>query len=440
MKKLCLSYNSLIILIFVVLFQPEQTTFMALRPSDLVLLLIYFYQILTGVPRLKITKFKFLKNFGIYFAFIITISLISLVLYTDHNVSADRLYWIYHFLRFYLLFIIVSKIVMCDDRFGSILIKGYLFMILLVILSSFFQYFHIEPFSQIINELYVSSEPLNLYYLTDNIRVVGVIGNTNALAIIMASIAPIFLIPLFQKTQHNYIVLTIYLVSFLLLFFSVAFLTSSRTSIISILFCLFFVLFNNIKSHSAIKTISLLTIFTSILFLIINTSFIEILVPERILLFFESPFQDKNDAGNWFNRSYFWEEKIRIFNHINYPLKSIFGLSNVYKDIITADNGILTTFFNYGFMGAALRTLLYFYIIILLYKSTKLHKHHNNAQTNQVYLSVLIVFLLLIFDFSSEVLEYYKISQVFYIFLTISVVKYNILISQKNNETNSISL
>ena len=163
-------------------------------------------------------------------------------------------------------------------------------------------------------------------------------------------------------------------------------------------------------------------------------------MPERVLLFFENPIQDKYDAGNYFNRLFFWEEKIRTFNYINYPLKSIFGLNYLYEELSFADNGILTSYFNAGFMGIALRLLLYYYIIILLLKSAKLNLHYQNVQTNQVYLSALIVFILLVFDFSSEVLEYYKISQVLYIFLAVSTTKYNMIMSEKNNEANAISL
>jgi hypothetical protein len=426
MRNIYLSANSIVFLILVILFQPSRATFLSIRPSDVVLLGIYISQVLSGAPRIEITSFKFLKNFGIYYATIVAISLLVLVYHSLYEIPLFNLFFIYHFVRFYLIFIVVSKILIYDDKFETRLFSGYLLIIFAVILTACAQYYQIEPFSNIIDKYYVEDELLDIYSL-EELRVTGIIGNTNGLAIIMASAAPVFIFNLLKKGQNSLIRHAVNLVGFILLVLAVIFLTSSRTSLVAIMFCLLFILLINIMKDSEHNINILFIIIISVIVLIIVSPAIEKFLPERVYVFFENPLQDKRDEGNLFNRTFFWEGKMKIFNYVKYPMKGVFGLSNIEEDLTFADNGILTSYFNAGIMGIALRITLYFYFIILLAKITIIHQASRSGQTDLMFLAVMIATLLMFFDFTAEVLEYYKISQVLYIYITISVVKFNLL-------------
>jgi hypothetical protein len=438
MRKLCLSANSIGLLIMVILFQPSRATFLAIRPSDVILIGIYICQVLSGTPRLEIKRFRFIKNFGIYYAIIVAISLLVLAYHSLYDIPLFNLFFIYHYLRLYVIFVVVSNILVYDDMFEPKIIRSYILITFAVILSGFIQYFHIEPFSGIIDKYFVEDELLDIYSM-DEFRVTGIIGNTNGLAIVMASIAPVFIINLFGKGHRNLTRFALNFIAFLGVVLAVTFLTSSRTSLVAIMFCLVLVLFIGISKGSTLNINILIISIIAILVLVIINPSIDKYLPERVYVLFENPVQDKRDEGNLFNRTFFWEEKIKIFNYVKYPMKGVFGLVNIEEDLTFADNGILTSYFNAGIMGITLRLLLYFHFIILLARIMKLHFASRSRQTDLMFLAVITATLLMFFDFSAEVLEYYKISQVLFVFIAISVVKYNYLIPEEHGTPPSAS-
>lgn len=409
----------LFLFLLVLLFQPSNWTFFALRLSDFILILTFLVQYL--FPFQKNNNFKvknqFFKYFGLYFVVILFFSIIFLYL-SGFSLQITSFFYLYYFLRFYLIFSICEKIISYNDINIKQFLNFQIYLSMILIFISFIQYFNIPPFDSILYNLYI--EDLSFYQynkLFDLNRVIGIIGNTNGFSILMATAMPIIL---FRYLNSKMIKKIFYLLFLFFIMLTVLIFTSSRTGLLSLIFSFLFI-FNFTPNRSKfLNYISSLLVFLFSGIIIANYIDISEFINFRLIGIF-TLFEESYDSMIM-ARYYFWTQQLDTFDFIVYPFKILFGLSYRMNDLNYADNGLLCSYFNSGLVGVFLRLYFYFQSIFLLIR-LRLEALKDVRLMNSLILLV-SAFSMLFFEVSSELFEYYKLSQYFYVLLSLSIINY----------------
>ena len=425
-----ISYKALEIFIFIVIFQPKDWTFLAVRPSDLWLIFCLFQQDYNGYSQILSFKGRnFILYYGLIMGIIAIVGTTAQTFYDSRPFQLVFFFHIYRFFRFVLIFKLIENVVLYN---GLIKIenffKAYLIIGSIIVILSFFEFYAIQPYQKILINLYYQ---LPLYTISDYIikveRLSGILGNSNATAVLLTTLMMHPIIFLFTP-NNNLFKKILYSAFIFVSLFIILTMSGSRTAVLSVIAAvIIFVL----SSQSRIRMI-LLPIFITFFLFYISYSIYGKYLPnieyqERIL----NVFMAKNSEGNKINssvnglekitgRSELWNNRIKTFSEHGNPTSLFWGLgyTKIYEDY--SDDGFLSSFINNGISGLFLKLYLFYLIFILGVKNGIYLFRKNNIY--MVIPLVLIVTIFLMSEITMDIMENYKLGQVFYLFTSLLIL------------------
>jgi hypothetical protein len=427
------SWLSLVIFMALVIFVPYRVSFFTFKYSDFWLVMCLFYQYYNGWSAfIPFNGRNFLKNFGLVMGITAVIGTMMQALKDGTPVSLDFLSHFYRFIRYLLIFKFVENILMAAKPVEiPKILNGYTLIGSVVLLFSFIEYNHIQPFSTTILSWYYIYEPemLSEYLLQIN-RLSGIMGNPNATAIFITTtlIYPVFSLIKKPENLHTKIFFIIYI---LLGAYVIVVMTASRSSIIFLTFIVIYSIFISFSSlYMAVRNILMIAISILVLLFVLNTYQVNIEFSDRVKYLAEGKDSRGKKTGmlELTGRDKLWQDRIETFKTNADTFTLFFGMGYTKKYSDYADNGLLGSFLNLGFIGFIFRLLLYVITIKLLFNySFKIFK--GTRSVNALILS-LVSFIFLAWELTADTVEHIKIGQLFFLFISAGFV----LVSKKMNE------
>ena len=189
-KNFFASYFPLIIFLVLILFEPVKWTFYAIRPSDIWLWYCLFQQDYNGYSQiLPFKDRKFILYFGLILGIIAIIGTTAQAFYDSTSFQLFFFFNLYGFFRYVLIFKLVENVVLTN---GLIEIENFfnIYFIIgaIVVILGFLEYFAIQPYQKIIINLYYERPASTLSdYLIKVERLAGILGNSNATAVLLTT-------------------------------------------------------------------------------------------------------------------------------------------------------------------------------------------------------------------------------------------------------------
>jgi len=270
-------------------------------------------------------------------------------------------------------------------------------------------------------------------YLINVDRLAGVMGNPNITAMLLVTTLtyPLLRIGIGGSILIKRILYSIYILATI---YVLLVLTGSRTSIFILLIVFSFILIATSRQLKEVLLYLILTLIMTGTGLYLYQRFkSNIEVQGRIT----ESVQGKNfqfsakGIAEWTGRDEMWQDRLNTFNREGNQLAILLGLgyTKVYEDY--ADNGLLTTFINDGLTGLILKLFLfYFFIKYGFFRSIGYYIHFKIDYFNLAFM--LSALSLLLMESTIEITQHYKLGQLFYFFLSITMV-INGKIFSKNN-------
>lgn len=396
----------------VVLFQPSNFTLAAFRPADFFLVLIFIGQM---IYRPKLSKnISFSGYFGLLNLAILLVGYFSIVLFSTIELNASSIFMAYFYARFFIIYHVVFNITRFDGPIDGF--KFFSISILIVFLVSAAQFLSIEPISRISLDLYQENKDLEIYDLfNDAIRVVGVVGNANGLGVLLSSFVCLLIAKqLVYPSRLPFSIALVFVLSIL-----VVVMTGSRTAIISVI--LFSIL--TLTKFASLKKWALMLGFSLLFLWGFSFFFVEVdIVPSRVKSLFSL-----DDTGSKLDefapRLLLWYQKFQAFDEIQYSLKYWIGVSYTQQNLSYSDNGFINAFFNLGVLGLIVRLILFSKVISLPRLVLNLIRvNPQQVQLKTSFMSASICFPLIFFEITGDAIEYYRLSQILFVFLALSTI------------------
>jgi hypothetical protein len=422
-------YNSwigLIVFIFILIFQPGNATFFAFRPSDFWLLLCLFLQYKNGYNTILPFRSRlFLRNYGLYFGVLAIIATLVQAFYINLSFDISFVAQFYRFLRYLLIFKFVENLLAnftSDD--SEKFWRTYTLMGIFILILSFLEFNDIGPFKMLMMNLYYSRPEDTIdEYIIQADRLAGVMGNPNTTAILLVTTIIYPLLNIVNKGSRL-MKRMLYLVYVLGIVYALVVMTGSRTAIFISLLMIAIIL---LATSRRLKDLILVVVVA--LFVIIIGAFFyqqfksEIVIQDRISESIQGPeFQfSLKGIGEWTGRYYVWQDRITTFQSKGNQLAILIGMgyTQAYEDY--ADNGLLSTFINNGLIGLILKLFL-FYIFITsgFFRAIRFYFHFKMDYPDLVF--AVCAFALLLMELTIDLIDHYKLGQLFYLFLSMIMI------------------
>lgn len=434
-KSVYRSWLALAIFVIILIFQPTRATFYAIRPSDIWLLICLFLQIKNGyITFIPIRNSFIVRNYGLLMGVLAIIATLIQASYANLSLNISVVFHFFRFLRFLLIFKFIENIVFDLSRenvrkfWNTFTVLG-----LAIIILSFFEYYDIQPFKPIImNQYYDVPESTFESSLIQLERLVGVMGNANATAIFLVCTLPYPLLRI--GTEGTHILRKIFYIAYI---FAVVYvlivMSGSRTAIfVSLLVFIIFVI-SSVRRFKDLLLVILLTCLLTATGVYLYQRFkSEIIIQDRVTESFRGmDFQfTVKGVGEWANRYEMWHDRFNTFKSEGNQLSILLGLgyTGAYQDY--SDNGLVSALVNNGIMGLILKLFL-FYIFIRFGLLSSI-SHYRRLEIEYSYLVFAIcTFALLLWEFTADLTEHYKLGQLFYMFLSITLITNSKMLSTK---------
>jgi hypothetical protein len=420
------SWVALVVFIFLIIFQPDKMTFYAIRPADIWLIFCLILQVLTVENIIIRFRKRFIvKNYGFLIGVLAIVATIVQASYANLTVSDSFIFQFYRFLRFLLIFKFAENIT------GNLKVNNFhkfwkIFTIigLFVIVLSWLEFYSVSPYKELIMDLYFFNPDMIEAYLINVERLAGVMGNANATAILLVCTLPYSLLQIANE-DRNLLTKTIHIFYFFAVVYVLAVMTASRTAIfISVLIPMIIFIASLRRLKDIVVFISIILFLTILGVSLYNHFESKIVVQERII----NAVQGEEDftlsakgLGKWANRYELWNERFSTFRNEGNQLAILIGLgyTKAYKDY--ADNGLISTFINTGTIGLILKLILFF--IFIKYGFLRAIKNYRRFRIDSGCLAfALVAFGLLLWEFTADLTEHFKLGQLFYLFLSIALI------------------
>jgi O-antigen ligase len=408
MKFLLSSWFSISVLIALILFIPYEVSFITFKPFDFWLLAVLIY----NANKIILQR----SNLGNIILAIAFLSVISTFLQASKDSVQFDLVFFSNFYRYFrlVLIIIVVKSIIKDAYSMTKIIYSFYFIGFATIIISIVQILDIAPLSIFFNNLYIEDDLISSlvgYGILE--RFGGILGNPNAMGILLCSFSGIALAKLMYLKSKIWsrVLSTSYFISILII---VAVYTSSRTSVLVLLFMITIVLYNTGLKRSFYFAMVLLIPF---IFIASKINFDDYENLNRVLFLFESKTSQGNEGSiaEITGRDQLWQDRLDVFFTKGHDLALFFGMGFTKNYYDYADNGLLTYFINFGLLGLILKIALYVMILKLIY-------YYFKSDTNYIKMSVVLILTsLILFEFSSETIEHIKLGPLFIVFLQIGL-------------------
>lgn len=415
------------IFILILVFQPSNLTFHAVRPSDLWLWMCLFVQYNNKTKKkTKIIGTSFIGRYGLYMGALAIFSTLVQAIYAGIELEYSFLFHFYRFFRYVLIFIFIKNVFCSSDSAGlEKLLKFYSIMGCVVVFFGFLEYRAIQPFQMILVGLYSEVSLSTLEdYLGGFVRLFGVFGNPNATAIFIITtvVSPLFYALLLGKSWKYKLVNTLFVFVSL---YALVVMLGSRTALLAFVavFLLIGVASLNSAKNTFIFGLSVL-LFCGLVYFSYGKYQEEFVVQDRILTAILDSKNQLTTFGGiavWTGRNELWTDRLQVLDEKGSFLAPIIGLgyTKKYKDY--ADNGLLSAYINNGLIGLFLKLVLYYYSIVYVFARI-IKGYRDNKYGIPELSSGLIVFVLMFWDLTADMTEHYKIGQLFYVFLSISIL------------------
>jgi len=332
----------------------------------------------------------------------------------------------YFFLRFLLIFKFVENILPNFTIYDvEKFLRAYTLMGIVILILSYLEFNNIMGFRPLMVKLYYQSpeDTINQYLIKVD-RLCGILGNPNSTAILLVTTLPY---PLLKIADSGgwLIERTIYGAFVLFSAYVLVVYTGSRASVFISLSMPVIVL---VVASRRLK--DLLLVATMILLLAATGAYLyhrfrsKIIVQERITKAVQGGDNYQVSAkgfGKWTNRYELWQDRYNTFNSVGNQLSVLLGLgyTKAYKDY--ADNGLLSAFFNNGLTGLILKLLLFYIFIRSGFLWALRYSLYSEIDYFNLAFALSAVALLLL-ELTIDVIQHYKLGQLFYLFLSVSIL------------------
>lgn len=418
------SWKSLAVFLILVLFQPHNITFFAIRFSDVYLWILLYFQIKDNTDFKKtLGEYSFIIYFGWIMGAIAVIATSLEFLYLDKPFNPSSLFSIYRWCRLSLIFWFISNIKLQEDDFTKILGLFNILLLFFVPLS-LMEYFDIlgvrdiigkiyyPTFSGKVGDVYVEKSAADYVGMFDQedfqYRAMGFAGNPNASSIFYTMTGSIAIVNIFlsKKTKDLVFSITMLIASIIPILISFG----SRTSLMGIFFngILVIALSGKLK-RKTFRVVTIVLIFNIVISYLISADVIQGRIFNTI-----DDYNKNQDVLKTTGRDDLWSERLSTFIIMGHPLAPFIGMG--YTKFIDdfADNGFLSSLTNRGAIGLVIHIILYVYVIRRIRNIKKF------SILSTVPLKLLVALTsLMIFETSADMLEDYRVGQVFFIFLGI---------------------
>lgn len=420
------SWIALTVFVFILIFQPDKMTFFAIRPSDIWLFFCLLLQVINGYNMTIPFRNRFLtKNYGLFMGVLAIIATIVQASYANISIDSSFLFQFYRFLRFLLIFKFAENILGTfkgdnTHKFWEV----YTLFGLAVIVLSFLEFNSIRPYKVIIMNLYFFNPDMIEAYLVNVERLAGVMGNANATAILLVSTLPYPLLKIVNEGSN--LIKRIFYVGYVLaVLYVLVVMTGSRTAIFVSLLIPLIILFASVRRLKDVFVVLILMLtLTAIGAYIYNRFASEIVIQDRITNAIQGEEEFKLSAkgiGKWAGRDELWQERFKTFKNEGNELAILIGLgyTRAYKDY--ADNGFISAFINTGITGLILKLFLFY--IFIKFGFLRAIKNFRWFEIEFGFLAFAIsAFALLLWEFTADLTEHFKLGQLFYLFLSFALI------------------
>lgn len=421
------SWKAIILFIIIIILQPREATFFAIRPSDIWLLFCLFLQVKNGFnSHINISCRLLIKYYGFFIGILAIIATIVQASYNRISLDISFLFQFYFFLRFLLIYKFVENILSIAKIEDELkLWKSYTFLGIFILILSFLEFYDIGSFKLIMMGLYYSRpEDTVEEYLVQADRLAGVMGNPNTTAIFMLTTLTYPLLRIINSSDK--IIKTLFFLIYVIaVVYSLIVLSGSRTAIFILLVIVLFafiVAFRRLKYFLTFLFLTLLLV--GIGFYFSNHLQFEVSVQDRI----KEMINPQNNVeisvkglGKWSGRYELWKNRLDTFHNKGNPLAAIIGMgyTKAYTDY--ADNGFLTTLINNGMIGFFLKlTLYYLFITAGLYRAFRYFFMSKLDYSSLAF--GLNALALLIMELTIDITDHYRLGQLFFLLLSATMI------------------
>jgi hypothetical protein len=421
------SWIALAVFVFILIFQPAKATFYAIRPSDVWLLFCLFLQVQNGYYITIHFRNRFMiRNYGLFMGVLAIIATLIQASYSNISLNSAYIFNFYRFLRFLLIFKFVENILFYfSSNDAQKFWKVYTLIGIVVLILSFFEFNNIMSSRLILTDLYfeMPEEYLEVYLVNPE-RLHGVMGNCNATAILLVSTLTYPLLSI-VNIEGRLINKILYIVYVFFVVYVLVVMTASRTSIfISLLIPVIILFAASRRLKEVFLVVSVMIILTISGILLYHRFESKIIVQDRITKAIQGDESLKFSSegfGKWSGRNELWQERFKTFENEGNQLAILLGLgyTQAYKDY--SDNGLISAFINTGLTGLILKLFLYY--IFIKYGLLRAIRYFRWFEIDFPCLAFAISALaLLLWEFTADLTEHYKLGQLFYVFLSIVMI------------------
>lgn len=433
------SWIGLSIFVFILIFQPGKATFFAIRPSDVWLWYCLFLQFKNGYNIIFPFKNRLIiKNYGLFIGILAIIATLIQASYANLALDISFVFQFYFFLRFLLIFKFVENILgnfTSDDaqKFWRV----YTLMGIIVLILSYLEFNDIKAFKLLMVNLYYESPADSITgYLIQVDRLCGILGNPNSTAILLVTTLPYPLLKIANKGSWlmdriiygAYVLVTAYVLVVM---------TGSRSAIfISLLMPVIILIAASRRLKDLLLVVTVTLLLTAIGAYLYHRFESKIIVQDRItesIRGAEDYQLSTEGLGKWTGRYDLWQDRLNTFNREGNQLAILLGLgyTKAYEDY--ADNGLLSAFINNGLIGLILKLFLFY--IFITSGFLRAIRHYVHFEIDYLNLAFAFsAFALLLLELTIDVIQHYKLGQLFYLFLSISILS---LLKYSRQITNS---
>jgi hypothetical protein len=415
------------VFVLLLVFQPHQMAFYALRPSDGWLILCIILQYFNGYFNAISFKKRFLiEYFGLFIGLIAIVATLIQASYANITLDNSFIFNFYRFFRFLLIFKLIENIVVI---LGNIAIKKLLETLtitgLLVVVLSFLEFYGVEPFKSIIMSLYYARPESELEsYLLEVDRLAGVLGNPNTTALLLL-VSMIYPLAQLKNKKVSFVGKIVFITFLIAGTYVLLVMTGSRSSIITLIFIVVLFIIVTARNLREFLISFVLMVFLAAAGLFINKQLNrDSFAQERITDSFRRTNFDFTIKGFavWTGRYELWNHRFRTFHNEGNQLALLIGLGYTVPDQDYADNGFVSTLINNGIIGLVLKFSLYFLFIFYGFRGTVRNYRFNRIEMINLVIS-LMAFALLMWELTADLTDHFKLGQLFYLLLSITMIQ-----------------
>ncbi len=418
------SWKTLVIFIILIIFEPPKLTFYAIRPSDCWLLICLLFQYINGYNIILPFRNRFLvKNYGLFIGILAFIATLIQASSAGLTLDISFIFEFYRFLRFLLIFKLVENILNDFTSYDAARFwRVYTLMGITIMVLSFLEYNSIQPFKQTIMDLYYERPQSELEdYLIKVDRLAGVMGNPNTTAMLFVTTLTYPLLKIGSKGNSliNRLFYTAYILAAI---YVLLVMTGSRTSILALAVLFAFILLAKSNQLKELMLFLLVLILFSILAFYLYQHFkSEAVIQNRITEALSGKNSPAPAENKFAGRYVLWQDRFKTFANEGNPLALLIGLGYTKAYPEYADNGFISAFINNGLIGLILKLFVFYIFITSGFIRAIIDYRHSKLDSSFLAIA-LSAFALIIWEFTADLTEHYKLGQLFYLFLSMIMI------------------